>query len=51
MKKKYINIETGEIVYACCRGVALVEFYHSTPKHIKVENIKDYDIFKIICKD
>lgn len=51
MKKTYINTQTGEIVYAGCKGVAWLKFYRSTPKHIKIENIKDYDIFKIVCKD
>lgn len=51
MKKKYINIQTGEIVCAGCKGVAWAKFYRSAPEHIKAKNIIDYDIFKIVCKD
>lgn len=47
MKKHiYINIETGEIVYACCKIVALIKLHC-----LRTKNIMDYKVFKKILKD
>jgi len=42
----YINIETGEIVYAYCKIIALIKFHC-----LRSKNIMDYKVFKKILKD
>ncbi len=48
MKKTYIDINTGEIIYANIKKYG--KGYRSTIKSLNTKNLIDYDIFKIVCK-